>query len=89
MRDTIVSMVGDFNSSDGPMLPERSGDRYENVTICWLGGGDYPGNTPAGVTVRTGAGARTLIDDAVTRWKARHGVTDFDTVDMTLMLAPR
>ena len=88
MRNTIISMVGDFNSTDGPMLPERSGDRYENVTICWLGTGAYPGNTPAGVTVYSGATAQSLIDDAVTRWKARHGVTDFDTVDMTRMLTP-
>lgn len=88
MRDTIISMVGDFNSTDGPMLPERSGDRYENVSVCWLGTGAYPGNTPAGVTVHSGATAQTLIDDAVTRWKARHGVTDFDTVDMRRMLAP-
>jgi hypothetical protein len=88
MRDTVVSMVGDFNSDEGPMLPERSGDLYENVTICWLGTGTYPGNTPAGVTVETGAAARTLIDTAVARWKGRHGVTDFDTVDMGRMLAP-
>jgi len=70
------------------MLPERSGDLYENVTICWLGTGVYPGNTPSGVTVSTGATAQTLIDDAIARWKERHGVTDFDTVDMTRMLAP-
>ena len=47
MRDTIISMVGDFNSEDGPTLPERSTDLYENVTICWLGTGAYPGNTTA------------------------------------------
>lgn len=88
MRDTVISMVGHFNSDEGPMLPERSGDLYENVTICWLGTGTYPGNTPAGVTVRTGATARALIDDAVARWKGRHGVTDFDDVDMARMLAP-
>jgi hypothetical protein len=88
MRDTIISMVGDFNSADGPMLPERSGDLYENVTICWLGTGAYPGNTPAGVNVHTGAAAQTLIDGAVSLWKVRHGVTDFDHVDMTRMLAP-
>jgi hypothetical protein len=88
MRDTVISMVGDFNSEDGPMLPDRSGDLYENVTICWLGTGTYPGNTPAGVTVETGATAQRLIDAAVTRWKSRHGVTDFDNVDMTRMLAP-
>jgi hypothetical protein len=29
-----------------------------------------------------------MIDDAITLWKARHGVTDFDTVDMSRMLAP-
>ena len=88
MRDTIISMVGDFNSEDGPMLPERSGDRYEDVTICWLGTGAYPGNTPAGVTVHSDATAQRLIDEAVAQWKARHGVTDFGTVDMKRMLTP-
>ncbi|HEX5946833.1 MAG TPA: hypothetical protein VFY82_11175 [Acidimicrobiales bacterium] len=88
MRNTVVSTVGDFSSDEGPMLPERSGDHYDNVTICWLSGETYPGNTPAGVTVRTGAAAQTLIDDAVARWKRRHGVTDFDNVDMARMLAP-
>ena len=39
MRNTIISMVGDFNSADGPMLPARSADLYENVTIGWLGTG--------------------------------------------------
>jgi hypothetical protein len=88
IRDTVIAVEGPFNSQDGPMLPTRSGDRYEDVTICWLGTGAYPGNTPPGVTVVTGATARTLIDDAVAQWKVRHGVTDFDTVDMTRMLAP-
>jgi hypothetical protein len=88
MRNSILALEGPFNYDDGPMLPTRSGDRYEGVTICWLGAGTYPGNTPTGVTVVTGAAARTMIDDAVARWKVRHGVTDFDTVDMTRMLAP-
>lgn len=71
MRDTIISMVGDFNNADRPMLPERSGDLYENVTKCWLGSEAYPGNTPAGVTVHTGATAQTLIDDALAEGSAR------------------
>ncbi|MGH8968760.1 MAG: hypothetical protein ACRDV1_02295 [Actinomycetes bacterium] len=88
IRNTIIATEGPFNSEDGPMLPTRSGDIYENVTICWLGEGVYPGNTPTGVTAVTGTTARAMIDDAVTLWKVRHGVTDFDTVDMTRMLSP-
>jgi hypothetical protein len=88
IRDTLIALEGPFNSEDGPMLPSRSGDRYENVTICWLGAGTYPGNAPTGVTVLTGSTAQAMIADAVERWKQRHGVTDFDSVDMTRMLSP-
>ena len=64
MRNTIISMVGDFNSADGPMLPARSADLYENVTICWLGTGAYPGNTPARITVQLLVrGASNLVDN--------------------------
>lgn len=89
LRDTVIAMEGPLSSEDGAMLPTRSGDRYEDVTICWLSSNAYPGNAPPGVTVVTGSTARATVDDAVARWKERHGVTDFDTVDMSRMLSPK
>jgi hypothetical protein len=85
-------------SGDGPRLPERRGrivDHYEDVTLVWLGPGAYPGNVPAGCRLSTDPG---VYEDAVTEWKARHGVADpgsgdmdtvdMDTVDMDRMLDP-
>ena len=75
-------------SGDGPRLPERRGpvaDRYEDVTLVWLGRGRYPGNVPEGCRVSTD---RSVYDDAVRAWKARHGVTDDDSVDMDRMIDP-
>jgi hypothetical protein len=44
---------------------------YENVTLVWLGTGDYPGRLPpSGVTVTTD---RRIWDEARARWLARHG----------------
>jgi hypothetical protein len=44
---------------------------FENVTLVWLGPGDYPGNLPAsGVTVTRDRG---VWDQAKADWLARHG----------------
>jgi hypothetical protein len=44
---------------------------YENVTLVWLGPGDYPGNLPAsGVTVTRDRG---VWDRAKADWLLRHG----------------
>lgn len=70
------------------LLPTRQGqieDRYENVTLVWLGQGPYPGNVPAGCTVSTDP---AVYDAAVADWKARHGVGERGDVDMRRMLAP-
>jgi hypothetical protein len=75
-------------SGDGPRLPERRGrvpDRYEDVTLVWLGRGRYPGNVPEGCRV---SGDRSVYDDAVLGWKARHGVADDGSVDMDRMIDP-
>lgn len=86
MKDCII-WVEKFITVDTGLynLPERSFDSYENVTIVWAGAGAYPGGTPAGCTVTTDT---TQYDTAVTDWKTRHGVTDFQTVDMAKMIAP-
>ena len=74
-------------SGDGPRLPERRGrieDRYEDVTLVWLGRGDYPGNVPDGCRLTRDP---AVYEDAVADWKARHGVVG-ENVDMARMLDP-
>ena len=46
MRDTIISMVGDFNSADGPMLPERSGGPLRERDHLLAGHRGLPGQLP-------------------------------------------
>jgi hypothetical protein len=75
-------------SGDGPRLPERRGrivDRYENVTLVWLGHDRYPGNIPDGCRLTRDP---AVYDDAVADWKARHGVVGEDAVDMDRMITP-
>ncbi len=75
-------------SGDGPRLPERRGhiaDRYEDVTLVWLGSGRYPGNVPDGCRLTRDP---SVYEDAVADWKARHGVVDEDDVDMDRMIDP-
>jgi len=72
-------------SGDGPRLPERRGDHYEDVTLVWLGSGPYPGNVPAGCRLSTD---RAVYEDAVADWKARHGIADEDDVDVDRMITP-
>jgi hypothetical protein len=88
-KNVILAPVK-FRDPDGtgPQLPVRSGDTYENVTICWLGTGTYPGNIPTGCTLQTGITAQTTVNNAVASWKNRHGVTNFDNVDMSKMIDP-
>jgi hypothetical protein len=73
---------------DGPQLPERRGsvaDRYEDVTLVWLGSGPYPGNVPEGCRLTTD---RTVYESAVADWKTRHGVSPAGDVQMDRMLWP-
>jgi hypothetical protein len=88
MRDVVIASELFRDPVDGPRLPERSGrivDHYEDVTLVWLGRGRYPGNVPAGCRVSQD---RSVYEDAVADWKARHGVVDEVTVDMDRMLDP-
>lgn len=64
--------------------PSRA--RYENCVLVWTGSGTYPGWLPRrGMTVTTDG---TVWDRAATDWKTRHGVTDWETVNMAQMLNP-
>jgi hypothetical protein len=95
IRDSVLAAER-FAESDRSMLPERvdiggvggRNDTYQNVTICWLGPGTYPGNVPRGCTLVTGGDARARITAAQADWRARHGVTDFDVVDVEKLLDP-
>jgi hypothetical protein len=69
---------------DGPRLPERRGpivDRYEDVTLVWLGRGDYPGNVPDGCRLTDDP---SVYDRAVAAWKSRHGVGATGDIDADL-----
>lgn len=74
-----------FASASQADFPTGPGCSYTNVTVVWLGTGAWPGNVPAGVTVTTDA---SVLTNAIDRWKGRHGVTDFNTVNMATMIAP-
>lgn len=95
IRDTVIATER-WADPDRSMLPERVDidgvpgwdDTYENVYLCWLGVGAYPGNVPSGCTLLTGSEASSKIANAAADWKSRHGVTDFDTVDQAQMLTP-
>ena len=85
VMENCVLAVTKAHSSTGYTLPTFTGCSYANVTIVWRGAGAYPGNVPAGVTVTTDL---TVLTDAIAEWKGRHGVTDFETVDMAKMISP-
>ena len=55
--------------------PFPSGTRTVNVTIVWLGAGEWKWPVPAGTTVTTDRG---VWDRARQRWLDRHGCTSFD-----------
>lgn len=85
VSNTIFAVSAPATSTAG-LLPDRPGlDSYTNVTIVWLGTGPYPGNVPLGCRVTTDP---AVLASAVSLWKQRHGVTDFDNVDTTRLLAP-
>lgn len=70
VKDTVLlAERNSVNCGSSLNLP-RSG-AYENVTLVWLGPGDYPGRLPAsGVTVTRNRG---VWDSARAEWLTRHG----------------
>ncbi|SFL25836.1 hypothetical protein [Geodermatophilus ruber] len=87
LRDVVIASERFQEPSDAE-LPERRGqlaDRYENVTLVWLGPGRYPGNVPDGCTLTTDP---AVYENAVADWKSRHGVAGDDAVDMNRMINP-
>lgn len=80
------SMKWSWKNSDGSVVPTV----WENNLLLWTGGGSYPGVLPpSGVTVITDPEDCSIIWEAAEAdWKVRHGVVDFDVVDMDMMLNP-
>jgi hypothetical protein len=70
VRNTIL--MAERTSVNGPRIMDfPTNAEFENVTLVWLGPGDYPGRLPAtGVTV---VKDRRVWDEARARWLARHG----------------
>lgn len=85
MRNVVVASERFRDPDGGALLPERVVDRYDGVTLVWLGSGRYPGNVPDGCRLTTDASA---YDRAVEDWKARHGVGPDGAVDTTRMISP-
>jgi hypothetical protein len=69
VRDTVLlAERGSVNCGASMRLPDGV---YEDVTLVWLGRGDYPGGrVPRGVTVTRD---RRVWDEARESWLARHG----------------
>jgi hypothetical protein len=69
VRDTVLlAERGSVNCGASMRLPDGV---YEDVTLVWLGRGDYPGGpVPRGVTVTRD---RRVWDEARESWLVRHG----------------
>ena len=69
VKNTIL--MAERTSVNGPRIMDfPTNAEYENVTLVWLGPGDYQGRLPpSGVTVTTD---RRVWDEARASWLARH-----------------
>jgi hypothetical protein len=67
----LVEEVPNGGTTDFP-----PGATAKNVTIVWLGPGEFPGRIPTGVTVTRD---RAIWDRARERWLERHGCSSFTT----------
>ena len=85
MRNVVIASERFRDPDDGALLPERRVDRYDGVTLVWLGSGPYPGNVPAGCRLTTD---RSAYERAAGDWKARHGVGADGAVDTARMIWP-
>ena len=68
VRDSIFLVAQ--HSVNGPKSMRFPPGSYRNVTLVWLGPGDYPQPLPSGVTVTRDPSA---WDEARDRWLRRHG----------------
>lgn len=66
-KNTIF-MVEDKNEGGTPQMNFPKGS-YQNVTLVWLGGGQYPGQLQPGITVTTN---KAVWDNARAAWLRAH-----------------
>jgi hypothetical protein len=85
MRNVVIASERFRDPDAGALLPERAVDRYDDVTLVWLGSGRYPGNVPTGCRLTTD---RSVYEHAAGDWKARHGVGAHGAVDTNRMIWP-
>jgi hypothetical protein len=67
--ENVIFRVDSHNSAGDSTMRFAPG-RYSNVTLLWLGKGDYPARVPSGVTVSRDT---TVWDRARASWLTRHG----------------
>ena len=74
IRDSVFLMDHEnLNSDDFDFPPEEFIDEMTNVTVIWLGEGEFPGYLPPGdITVVTGQAGLDLWTEKVTDWHDRH-----------------
>jgi hypothetical protein len=86
-----VSRVS-VNGPSAMNFPQQA--TWRNNVLIWAGGGAYPGTLPASgveernLTKYSQAQLEAFWASAVAKWKVRHGVIDFDTVDPDRLIAP-
>ncbi len=74
IRDSIFFLDGDCYSGCKDWPP---GTKASNVTVIWTGPGKFPMSVLPGMTL---INDRSVWDQAVQRWKSRHGCTTMDKV---------
>lgn len=67
--ENVIFRVDSHNSAGDAAMQFAPG-RYKNVTVVWLGQGNYPVPVPSGVTVTRNV---AVWDRARASWLARHG----------------
>ena len=72
IRDSVFFLEEDCYSGCEDWPP---GTQATNVTVVWVGEGEFPMSLLPGMTLTTD---RTVWEDAVARWKERHGCTTID-----------
>ena len=67
--ENVIFRVDSYNTAGDATMAFAPG-RYSNVTLLWLGRGDYPIRLPSGVRVTRDT---SVWDQARASWLARHG----------------
>ena len=82
IKNSVLLISNEHASRKSASLPPAELiDELSNVTIVWLGSGDYPGDLPTekfpdGVTILTGQEGMDFWKEKVTDWHERHPDVD-------------